>query len=293
MKDIVLVTCKRWPALSASDSALARELSDLGHRVRSSPWNGAPTSEFTSADMVVLRSNWDFHHDLAAFDDWLGHIETSGAELHNPAGLIRSHLDKTYLEHLAAAGWRTPRTLMTSDFEMDTVLEWVDEHGFDRVVVKPVWGASGHGVNLVRRADLAATGRDWMVNPDRRPMLVQEFVPEVGSGECALVFFRGEFSHALLRRPAVGDFRVNSQYGGSVSLLDDVDATMVELGGKIEATLPEVATYVRIDLVATGSGHVVMEIEVNEPALGLDLAPGSAARFAAALVGERGEACRR
>jgi glutathione synthase/RimK-type ligase-like ATP-grasp enzyme len=116
-------------------------------------------------------------------------------------------------------------------------------------------------------------------------MLIQEFVPQIRNGEIALVFFAGDYSHAMIRRPADGDFRVNSQYGGTMAPLADVDPSLVEFGAKVEATLVERATYVRIDVVADAPDHIVMEVEVNEPALGLDQAPGSAARFASALLG--------
>ena len=35
------------------------------------------------------------------------------------------------------------------------------------------------------------------------------------TGEWSLVFFAGRFSHAVLKRPAAGDFRVQAEHGGS------------------------------------------------------------------------------
>lgn len=43
-------------------------------------------------------------------------------------------------------------------------------------------------------------------------------------------------------------------------------------------------TYVRVDVVGSREDLRLVEVEVNEPALGLDLAPGSASRFADALL---------
>lgn len=283
-RDIVLVTCTAWPTLSRSDTLLADELTKRGHRVRSRPWNGAPLTEFTSADLVVLRSNWDYHHNLNAFEEWLEAVERSDAELHNPIGLVRAFLDKSYLADLTGSGFRTPKTMVTADFDLDAVMAWIGAHQLDRVVVKPAWGASGHGVALVRPDELSSLAGDWRADPDARPMLLQEFVPQVRNGEVALVFFAGTFSHALLRQAAPGEFRVNSQYGGSMALLADVDPDLVAFGEKVEATLTERTTYVRLDVVSDGVEHIVMEIEVNEPALGLDLVPESAARFADALL---------
>lgn len=281
---IVLVTCADWPDLSASDECLATELIAQGHRVQARAWNVARIDQFTGADLVVLRSNWDYHHDLAAFDQWLTAIDESSAVLHNPIALVRSHLDKSYIEKLQVRGVRTPRTLVTSDFDLGVIDNWLQQHNLDRVVLKPAWGASGHGVELVQCQDLTAAANRWGATADRRPMLVQEFLPQIRNGEHSLVFFGGEFSHALVRRPADEDFRVNSQYGGSMQLQADADPAMIEFASLVEAALEQPATYARIDLVIDGSSYIVMEIEVNEPALGLHLAPGSAARFAAALT---------
>lgn len=281
--DIVLTTCRQWPTLSESDTLLAQALTTRGHRVRTAMWNDALPHEF-DADLVVLRSNWDFHHDLAAFENWLTHLDEAGVNLHNSTELVRGYLDKTYLEQLVTAGFRTPHTRVAAALDDAAVLEWVDAHELDRVVIKPAWGASGHGVELVARADLPDAARRWRADGASRAMLVQEFIPEIADGECALVFFRGEFSHALKRQPTAADFRVNGQYGGATTPWPDVDPSVVELGRKIEATLPEVATYARIDVVPSQREHVLMEVEVNEPALGLHLAPGSAARFADALL---------
>ena len=273
--------------MSESDAALASELTGRGHRVRAAAWNVAPLTAFTSADLVVLRSNWDYHHDLRAFERWLGLVERSPAELQNPASLVRPHLHKSYLERLRQAGVRTPRTLTVSEGPIEPTLAWIDDHELERLVVKPAWGASGHGVELVDRAEMRAWFGRWASAGDRRPMLVQEFVPEVAAGEVALVYFGGDFSHALLRRPAAGDFRVNGGHGGTTVALDDVDPALIAFGTEVQAALPEPATYARIDVVSTEAGPIVMEVEVNEPGLGLHLAPGSAARFATALVRDR------
>lgn len=289
---IVLVTCEAWPGVSVSDQQLADALTSLGHRVEGRSWNGDELGCFTAADLVVLRSNWDYHHDLDAFKAWLEAVEASDAELCNPFGLVMSHLHKSYIERLGAAGIRAPRTLVTADFDLAAIGQWLDQHEFDRVVVKPAWGASGHDVELLQRKALPAAAERWRSQPDRRPMLVQEFVPQIKSGEYSIVFFAGEYSHALIRRPAADDFRANSQYGGSMELNPDVPLSVVEFAGSVLTSLAEPTCYARIDVVADEREHVVIEIEVNEPALGLHLAPGSAARFADAVVSWRSRALR-
>ncbi len=49
--------------------------------------------------------------------------------------------------------------------------------------------------------------------------LVQPFQPEIQTeGEWSLIFIDGEYSHAVLKRPAAGDYRVQNDFGGSAEL---------------------------------------------------------------------------
>jgi glutathione synthase/RimK-type ligase-like ATP-grasp enzyme len=114
-------------------------------------------------------------------------------------------------------------------------------------------------------------------------VLVQEFLPEIAAGELAGVFFDGVFSHGLRRVPAPGEFRINAQYGGRMEAAA-LGPAMVAQMREVLALLPERPLYARVDGVADGERFVVMEVEVNEPGLGMHLAPGSGDRFAEALL---------
>ena len=106
---VTLVTCAAWPELSASDRLYAEALERLGVTVEGAPWNG-PAEPFVGADLVVLRSNWDYHHDLAGFTVWLDGLERSGAYVLNAPSLVRWNLDKRYLLDLARWVVRVPQT---------------------------------------------------------------------------------------------------------------------------------------------------------------------------------------
>ncbi|MEM9200667.1 MAG: hypothetical protein AAGC53_03365 [Actinomycetota bacterium] len=282
---IVIATCAMWPGVSESDQLLVDELTRRGHTVIDRPWNDAPVSDFTDADMIVLRSNWDFHHHLDAWNTWLDDVEAGDVRLVNDAELVRLHNTKAYLRHYQAAGLPTPTTLMTDTFDSEAVAAWMDDHGFDRIVCKPEWGASGHGVDLVTRDGIEAARQQWAAADEQRPLLFQEFMPEIRSGEYALVFFGETFSHAFRRKPTGGDFRVNTQYGGEVTLAD-LSNDAIDFGRRVVDALPSPAAYARIDIVPSGSGFALMEVEINEPSLAMSLDPASAARFADSLEGQ-------
>ena len=53
---------------------------------------------------------------------------------------------------------------------------------------------------------------------------------------------------------------------------------------RVLGSLPSEPLYARIDGVRHDGRFVLMEVEVNEPGLGLHLAPGAGDRFADALA---------
>jgi len=296
MTTIALATCRAWPELVASDQLLADELERRGCTVRALPWNGAPLNEFTAADVIVLRANWDYHHEILRFRNWLDAIEASDCVVLNSVDLVRSTLDKAaYLARLNDAGIRTARTLPVRlatdqgqprmDPDPAQIARWADEHGLNRLVLKPTYGASGHDVDLVGRAELESACRERARRPDARPFLVQQFLPGIAAGELSVVFFDGRYSHAYRRTPAAPDFRVNGGHGGATSAEVDVDTRAVAFAAGVLDSVPAAPTYARIDIIGSGpDDFTLMELEINEPALGLHLAPGSDVAFADAVT---------
>lgn len=281
---LVIATCREWPEPSTSDRLYLDALQRRGMDVRHAPWNGS-MSPFLSAGAVVLRSTWDYHHDLAAFSRWLGLLEVAAVPVLNPPALVRWNLDKRYLLELEESGISIPRTLVAPR-DPATLASVLDREGWTEAVLKPAWGASGFGVEKVRRDRVTLDGAASLAQ--ERPLLLQEYLPEVAAGEVSLVFLGGELSHALLKRPIPGEFRVNSQYGGRVERIDVRDEVR-EIGARVLIALPFAPRYARVDGVLRAGGLTVMEVELQEPGLWLHLAPGASDRFADATL-ERLEA---
>ena len=76
---------------------------------------------------------------------------------------------------------------------------------------------------------------------------------------------------------------MNGDFGGRTEALSDPCPSILAFGSEVLRAIPARTTYARIDVVSTSRGPVLMEVEINEPALGLHLCPGSASRFADAL----------
>lgn len=275
---VVLVTCTTWPDLSASDRLYAEALEQRGVSTVAAPWNG-PLEPFIGVDLVVLRSSWDYHHDLAGFTTWLDALERASTRVLNAPSLVRWNLEKRYLLDLERRGVRVPKTEIVPG-DPAAVATVVARHGWGRAVVKPLVGASGSGVRLWKPDDPLTTA--GAAPP--ATLVVQEFLPEVAeTGEVSYVFFDGDYSHAVLKRPAPGDFRVNSDYQGTVEPFQP-DASLVRQARATLDALDEIPLYARVDGVTRDGALLVTELELIEPSLSLVLAPGSAARFAAATL---------
>jgi glutathione synthase/RimK-type ligase-like ATP-grasp enzyme len=280
---IVLVTCRAWPDLSVSDRCLAAALQARGHRVEAAMWNG-PFEPFAAAAAVVIRSSWDYHEQPDAYRAWLDRLQPE--RTFNLPALVRWNLSKAHVLDLGARGARVPRSRIVAA-EPEAVAGALETLGLAEAVLKPLIGASGFGVERVRRGGEAVALARARARKPTEQVLVQEFVTGVEQGELAGVFFDGVFSHGLRRLPAPGEFRINAQYGGrmeAATLSDEVVATMTT----VLAVLPAPALYARVDGLAGDAGFTLMEVEVNEPGLGLHLAPGSADRFADALLARLG-----
>lgn len=284
MPFIVLATSLESPDITPSDRLYADALERRGCRVTGVPWDG-PREAFVGADAVVLRATWGYYRALRAFEGW---TETMAAatRLLNPIGLVRWNLRKDYVGKLAAAGIRVPQSHVVA-CEADAVAKVLADAGWDQAVVKPASGASGHSVELVKRATLLKQVAGLSDEARASGVVVQEFLPEIAEGELSLVYFDGVFSHAIRKRPPPGEFRSNSRYGPTRTA-EAPPREVTEQGAACLAALPEMPLYARVDGVVRpseqGGTLIVIEVEVLEPALFMEFDPPSAERFADATL---------
>ena len=276
---IVLATCATWPELSASDRRLARALEARGLRIAAAPWNGA-FAPFAGAAAVVIRSTWDYHEAPGDYLAWLARLDA--ARTFNPPPLVRWNLSKAHVLDLGARGVPVPRSL-EAEATPAALAGALARLGLEEAVIKPLIGASGFGVERVRRGGEAAALDRALGRKSTERLLVQEWLPGIERGELAGVFFDGAFSHGLRRIPAAGEFRVNSQYGGRMEAAA-LEPAVVRAMTEVLSHVPAPPLYARVDGLARDDGFTLMEVEVNEPGLGLDLVGGAADRFAGALL---------
>jgi glutathione synthase/RimK-type ligase-like ATP-grasp enzyme len=158
-----------------------------------------------------------------------------------------------------------------------------DEQRIDRIIVKPVIGANADDTFLLHRDDPS----NWCESLDtfaNSPLMLQPFVDSViETGEYSLFYFGNQYSHAVIKNPKQGDFRVQEEHGGTVQSVEP-STTMLKTGNQIMSTIGSTLLYARVDLVLLpNNSPALIELELIEPTLHFTCDPESASRFANTL----------
>lgn len=295
---IAVATDRRNPAATADDSLALERLAARWHvKVEAVPWD-VPT-RWDRYAAVLIRSTWDYHLRPAAFLEWAESVERSGAALWNPAAVVRWNADKRYLGEIARAGVPvvpTERIARGTAVDLGRLLRRLS---WNQAIVKPAVAASSYRTGRVDADDPAAGTALLSAIHEEADALVQPFLPEVRrDGEWSFIYFDDgggalAFSHAVLKRPDPGDFRVQSEYGGTAeaavpprSLLRQADAA----AATISRLVPGPLLYARIDGVVSAGTHapegtfMLMEAELIEPALFFAFDGAAADRFGHAVA---------
>lgn len=280
---LAVATSADYPAIQADDAGLAAALQRRGVDLVVCVWND-PAVDWPAFDAVLIRTIWDYFKQHADFLAWLDRLDALGVPTINDSALLRWNSDKRYLLELARHGVAIIPTRLASARELPEVLAAMPAQ---QVVIKPtISGGAWH--TLRGTVDEPAFMQAVTQLPPQFDYLVQPFVAEIVSeGEWSLLYFGGEFSHAVIKRPVAGDYRVQSEYGGSVDPVQPSPATLAAA----ERALAAVAAighgdhgYVRVDGVIHAGQFLIMELEMIEPFLFLGEQPQAAGRFAQQLA---------
>jgi glutathione synthase/RimK-type ligase-like ATP-grasp enzyme len=281
-KRIALATYERTPELAPDDNALVPALAEVGLRAEPVVWSSAAV-DWRAYDAVILRSTWDYHLRLDEFRAWLDRLESLDVRVMNSPSLVRWNSDKRYLLDLARKGVATIPTMVVTSGVADDVERVASAEGWSRVVVKPAVSASGfetYAVDVPFNESARAAIKSAVGVGD---MLVQPFAPEVPrDGEYSFVFIDGSFSHSAIKRAGRGEFRVQTEHGGSVAPIT-VDDSLIRQAEAALGAAPENPLYARVDGISRGGAFLLMELELIEPNLFLEFGNAAATKLAAAI----------
>lgn len=282
MKQCAFLTLDERGDFVIDDEHAIAPLAALGWQVSTLSWRQT-TTPWDCFDAVVIRSTWDYWNDVPAFLETLARINRQ-TRLANPLDLVHWNLAKTYLRDLQGQGVGVVPTAWLEGLARAEVAECARSFDSEDLVVKPVVGANGQDAFRIAPRDDPERLREIAGRFRGRACMVQPFMGKVlDEGEYSLFFFSGEYSHAILKVPAIGEFRSQEERGAEVLAIEP-EVKLLHRGRQALAAVTPAPLYARIDFVRDAAGDfVVMELELIEPSLYLRTDPEAPARFARAI----------
>ena len=269
-------------------------LQSAGARSETVLWDDAQV-DWSRFDIALVRSTWDYSWRLNEFLQWAERT-CKRTYLVNEYALLRWNTDKRYLKALAEAGIATVPTHFVAPEE-------ATEPALDAAL------ATWPGAELVIKPSVSAGSRDTMrhqplarermaahlasIQAQGKHVLLQPYLARVETaGETALLYFDGRFSHAIRKGPllAIDAPPTRALFAPEHIQSREPAEDELSLARRVLESLPgltgsAVPLYARIDLLRDGDGApCLIELEMVEPSLFLDFAPGAADRLAKALL---------
>lgn len=224
----------------------------------------SPLEAFDGFDLALLGTAWDYQNYPMAFLARLDELSSLGIDVCNRPEVARWNIDKGYLRAPELSGAAAIPTLWREEPDAADINGAFDLFECERVVVKRRVGAGAVGQVDFKRSAPPPVG--WRLGCAG---LIQPFLASIETeGEYSLLFIDGEFSHALVKCPAPGDYRIQSSYGGVETAVTPSAADMRAARSVLDALPFTDLLYARIDMVRGQDGVLrLMEAELIEPYL--------------------------
>ena len=293
MPRIAFVTAIASAALDDDLPLLLAACERLGLCAEVRAWDDFTVS-WARYDVVVLRSAWDYHTRLPEFLRWCERVDRV-ARLHNPLPILRWNTDKHYLADLEAAGIPVvPTRFVEPDADPLPALQLFLAEFPDvaEYVVKPTVSVGSRDTQRYRREqEFAAANHIGRLLDTGRSAMLQPYLDAVDTqGETALLYFNGEFSHALRKaallrpnEPPLDHLRLPNAIAAREADADELQVAEAVLG-VLQARGDGIPLYARIDLIRDSHGQPrLLELELAEPSLFLASVPAAAERFVEVL----------
>jgi hypothetical protein len=217
-----------------------------------------------------VRATWDWWDRRDDFVAWARSVP----RLANPAHIIEWSTDKQYLADLPHG---IPTTFLSPGGR------WDRPPGDETWIVKPTQSAGAY-LTFATTDPAEAVEK---IHDVGKVAMVQPYLDGIDDrGETALLYFGGEFSHAV-RKAAVLTSPRGDDGKYPIDQLTPREPTPAErrVADEVLAAAPGGWTYARVDLVPGDDGEpLLLELEVAEPSLFLAYGESAVDRFADALV---------
>ena len=283
---IALARSREPDRAGTADDPLAEALARRGGEVSRPCWDD-PEVEWGDADLVLVRTTWDYAQRR---DEFLAWVECVGGctEVLNPPQVLRWNTHKGYLLELEERGAPVVPTAWLGRGDRVEIAEVLRARGWKRAVAKPAIGVGGRGLVRVEADRPQEHDEALRALLDAGDVLVQPYLEAVEErGELSVVVVNGEVSHAVRKRPRPGEYRVQQERGATHERVE-VDADTAALARWVVEATGHQLLLARVDLIEDEMGALqLVELEATEPDLYLHLASDGVERIADALLRRR------
>lgn len=266
------------------DNQIINYLTEKGLNISKEIWNDERV-EWKNYDLAILKSPWDYFDLIDDFYAWLNKIESLNLKLLNPLATVRWNTHKHYLQDIEKAGLKvTPSIFITKGDEIN-LHQYFNSYKTDQFIVKPAVSGGSKNTFKVIVANADEINEKLKALVEIEDFIVQPFLKEIEQdGELSFLFFNGKFSHALIKKAAKGDFRVQATFGGTVHPQQPSDE-LIATAQKYIDQFAKGCLYARVDGVIVNNEFVLMELELIEPFLFLDTNQKAIENYHEALIG--------
>lgn len=276
MKRIAIVTYEGHPQLTKSDACISSLLEQKNIAVVSMPWT--KSAEWRDFSLVLIRSPWDYHLHYQKFLSWINTLEQKGVNVWNTPNTIRWNSDKSYMTtRIDPATLTTPTIFIAKKEDIPQSSPW------ENIVVKPSVGASSYKTKRFAGTDIKSWQKHLSLLTENGGALFQQYLPQIQQGEYSLIFFDKEFSHAVIKKPRAGEFRIQPEFGGTITPVLPPQS-IIESARQTLLTLADPLLYARVDGLIIDNKFILMEIELCEPELFLDTDKHAPEQFVNAIL---------
>mgnify|MGYP000703411664 CR=1 FL=1 len=257
---LALATDKAHPQLTKDDQILVDALHKAGIHPTAAVWDS--DLNWSNFDAVLIRSTWDYYLSAKKYLDWTAKLDHLKIPLWNDSKIVRWNHDKAYLLELREQGFAVVPTVKVIFESPNQILQMMAECDWKKAVVKPTISGGSWKTFVISSNSFPELSYD-----SGYELLIQPFLNSIQTeGEISLIFFDKKLSHAVHKKPAPGEFRVQSEFGGKDSPID-APAEALKLAQKILDSVPHDLLYARVDLVFHANAWLLMELELIEPHL--------------------------
>lgn len=231
------------------------------------------TSSFNpnSYDALIPKAVWDYFDRPSQFRDFLNSIESGGAFLVNSASTVRWNMDKRYLDDCRLLGMPILAFKLFPKGSKLNLREICPFPDTPSLLLKPSISGGAKNTAVFRASETQQQQELAEKILSYCDLIIQPFYEEVQAGEYSFFFFNNQFSHAIVKVPAGGDFRAHSFFNSINTSYLPSNSEIAEAHSFLGCTT-ETCAFSRVDLLRVQGSFMLVELELIEPYLYFELA---------------------